>query len=94
MQSEARLQSVSAEKEKISAENETLLQMLEQSESKMTTFTQREAQVDSLALECRRAKEQAVLERDRLIVREQQLLKRIQTLEADRSPSQEQERHK
>jgi hypothetical protein len=33
--------------------------------------------VDALALECRRAKEQAVLERDRLIIREQQLLKRI-----------------
>ena len=68
--------------------------MLEQAEGKLKQYERREKQVDNLALECRKAKEQSVLEKDRLLLREQQLRKRISVLEELKESSQTKERHR
>ena len=62
-------------------ENDHLLTLLEDQEQKIAIYEEKEKQVSLLALESKKRIEDANLERDRVLLKEQQLLNRISTLE-------------
>lgn len=63
------------------AENDHLISLLEEQESRIAQYESREKTIQSLALESKKRIEDANLERDRVQLKEAQYLRQIERLE-------------
>lgn len=89
------LRSVSTELDTRTQENDHLISLLEDQESKMTIYEQREKSIQNLASESKKRIEEANLERDRIQLKESQYLRQISRLEESikTEASERKERH-
>lgn len=89
------LRSLTTELDTRTQENDHLISLLEDQESKMTLYEQRERSIQQLATESKRKIEEANLERDRIQLKEAQYLRQITRLEDSikQEASERKERH-
>ena len=89
------LRSVSSELETRTKENDHLVSLLEDQEQRIALYEEKEKAIHQLANESKKRIEDANLERDRVLLKEQQYLTRVTRLEEqlNREAKDHQERH-
>ena len=89
------LRSVSSELETRTKENDHLVSLLEDQEQRIALYEEKEKSIQQLAIESKKRIEDANLERDRVLLKEQQYLTRVSRLEEqlNKEAKDHQERH-